>query len=226
MFLYPVNQKFFDSLLNIFSSDKFKNGFIVAVIDCTGHGVPGAFMTMLASSSLRRITIDEQCMDPGKILKRLNSIVKKSLQQDSEHVISDDGLDASICFVDIEKKIMTFAGARLSLSVIQSGGLTTVKGDRKSIGYRKSELDFEFTNHEIVLENNMLFYLYTDGVTDQLGGAKRIPFGRKRFNHRLLDNRNKSFTEQKEEIITAFNQYKGDNEIQDDVTVIGFKVET
>ncbi len=209
---------------DIYYAECFKNGFLLAVIDCTGHGVPGALMTMVASSGLRRITIDEGCLDPADILNRLNSIIKTSLHQDTEHATSDDGLDASVCFVNTTDKTLTYAGARLPLIYINGNETTIVKGDHQSIGYKKSDLDYKFTNHDIDIHDGMAFYLYTDGIVDQLGGKKRIPFGKRRFCDLLLKSHNESFREQQNMLTDVFEKYKGDNEIQDDITVVGFSV--
>jgi phosphate-selective porin/CheY-like chemotaxis protein len=198
------------------------DGFIVAVIDCTGHGVPGAFMTMIAITSLRRIIRDENCYEPAKILKRLNFLVKTSLQQETEHAQSDDGLDATICFVKQHEQRLIFAGAKLPLYYIHNDKLTVIKGDKQSLGYKKSDLNFTFTNHTVNLEEGMSFYLSTDGFLDQLGGPKRFRFANKRFKNMLLENHHYTFEEQSERFLQAFNEYKGDNDRQDDVTVVGF----
>ncbi len=209
---------------DIFTMDFFEDGFIAAVIDCTGHGVPGAFMTMLASSNLDRIIKDEGCRDPGKILKRLNYLVKTLLKQDTGDALSDDGLDASMCFFNTIDKTLTYAGARLPLVYIKNGEIKTIKGDRQSIGYKKSDVNLEFENHQFSFEDGMAFYLYTDGIVDQLGGKKRMPFGKKRFYNLLLAIHNSSFEEQRLGILEAFEKHKNNNETQDDITVIGFRV--
>jgi len=205
---------------DIFYVESYDDGLMIAVMDCTGHGVPGAFMTMIAATSLRRIVTDENCHEPAEILKRLNLMVKISLQQDTKHVTSDDGLDAAICW--IKPSNLTFAGAKLPLYYIQGDKLTTIKGDKQSLGYKKSQLDFVFTSHTIEIEKGMSIYLATDGFIDQLGGSKRFPYGRKRFENLLLENCQKSFEEQSQTLRQAFDDYKGDNDRQDDVTVVGF----
>ncbi len=201
------------------------NGFtVVAVIDCTGHGVPGAFMTMLASSGLRRITVDENCLNPSEILTRLNMIVKKSLQQDSDHVRSDDGMDAAVCVVSPEQKELTFAGANLPLTYAYQDQIHAIKGDRHSIGYKKSDMDYQFTNHTVAVEKDMVFYLYTDGITDQLGGQKRRMFGNRRLREALLKRHQLPFDKQKEEVVVEFDNYRSDHTAQDDFTLIGFRI--
>jgi len=209
---------------DIYYVEGFDTGFMIAVIDCTGHGIPGALMTMITASSLRSIIVDEGCLNPAEILKLLNSNVKKLLRQDKESTISDDGLDASICFVNTTENTLTYAGAKLPLTYLHHENVVTVKGDRQSIGYKKSDLDFKFTNHHIDIQPGMVFYLHTDGIVDQLGGEKRMPFGNKRFNDLLLEIHKESFEEQQNMISDTFEKYKGDSDTQDDVTVIGFSV--
>ncbi len=142
------------------------------MIDCTGHGVPGAFMTMIVSTNLRRIIREQASHSPAGIL-----------QQDNEHAKSDDGLDIAICLV--QENTLTFAGVRLPLYYIDNYELIIVKGDKQSLGYKKSDVNFEFTNHQIELKHNMAFYLSTDGFLDQLGNEKRFQFGKTRFKNLL-----------------------------------------
>ncbi len=198
------------------------DGFIVAVIDCTGHGVPGAFMTMIASTNLQRIIREEICHDPAEILKRLNFAVKTSLQQDTEHAQSDDGLDAAICLVKLNEKCLIFAGAKLPLYYIQQEKLTVIKGDKKSLGYKKSDLKFTFTDHTIEITDGMSCYLSTDGFLDQLGGPKQQIFSTKRFKQLLLESYHYSFSNQEEKLLKTFKEYQVYNERQDDLTVVGF----
>ncbi|MDM8522153.1 PAS domain S-box protein [Desulfococcaceae bacterium HSG8] len=217
---------------DIFFTDFFKNGFVVAVIDCTGHSVPGAFMTMIASSALRRIVKDECCYDPSEILKRLNLIVKKTLHQDTKHALSDDGMDAAICLVRMTDTYftsfeLTFAGARLPLFYTSDGEVTVVRGDKKSIGYKRSDLDFNFTDHTIPIKKGMNFYMATDGFWDQLGSDESSRFKVRSFGMRRLTNligeiSDLPFEEQREILLQNFNEYKTGNDIQDDVTVVGF----
>ncbi|MBU2512203.1 SpoIIE family protein phosphatase [bacterium] len=209
---------------DIYFANEFQDGFLVAVIDCTGHGVPGAFMTMLASSNLRRITMDEGCLEPAEILKRLNRIVKKSLQQDADYATSDDGMDASICFVNLKDKTLTFSGSRQSLVYTANGEVNTIKGDRESIGYKKSNPEYCFKNNVIPIEKGMSFYLFTDGYIDQLGGDNRTSLGNKRFQRLLKEHSHQPFEQQEQNIINAFNRYRGENEIQDDITIFGFSI--
>ncbi len=203
-------------------------GFIVAVIDCTGHGVPGAFMTMIASSGMTKIVKDEGCCDPAQILKQLNVFVKKTLQQDMDRALSDDGLDATVCLISglssgaPDNAQLIFAGAKLPLLHIYDDEITVVKGDRQSIGYKKSDLEFEFTNHIINIKEGMSFYLFSDGFADQLDEKDERRFGNRRFKNLLKEVMHLPFGKQREILLDAFHTYKGTNEMQDDVTVVGF----
>jgi serine phosphatase RsbU (regulator of sigma subunit) len=219
---------------DIFFTHFYLKGFVTALIDCTGHGIPGAFMTIIAASALKRIVKDDGCCDPAQILKRLNFIVKTTLKQDTGHAVSDDGLDAAICAVKYEFSeasrltepfMLTFAGAKMPLIWICNGKAAILKGDRQSIGYKQSErfdINFNFTNHRIKIERGMSFYMFTDGLVNQLGGNLYRPFSMKRFKSLLEKNRSSSFEAQRKRIIEAFNDYKGENETLDDVTVMGF----
>ena len=216
---------------DIFYTDCFGDNIIIAVIDCTGHGVPGAVMTMLAFSAIRRVTRNEECRDPAEILKRMNRIIKTTLQQDTEYALSDDGLDAAVARIQLSEAIgaserspeeLIFAGAKLSLTCVYDEAIRTIKGDRQSIGYKNSDLDFTFSKHSVKIEAGMSFYMASDGFTDQLGGKKGLRFGTRRFKNLLKENAELSFEAQQEKILQTFNEYRGDNERQDDVTVVGF----
>jgi len=225
---------------DIFFTESFEDGFIVAVIDCTGHGVPGAFMTMIAISALRRIIRDDGCHDPAEILKRLNFIVKTTLHQDKAYALSDDGLDAGICFVREQtadgrsQKIpveacafqtatcsLTFAGAKLSLFYVHNHEVNVIAGDKQSIGYRRSDLNFNFSDRTICIEKGTVVYMASDGFTDQLDGRDRR-FGSRRFRELLKKIAHLPFKKQREILLAAFEVHKGNNQRQDDVTVACF----
>ncbi len=218
---------------DIFFIEPVDEGFmIIAVVDCTGHGVPGAFLTMIASSALSRIISDEKCRDPALILKRLNLIVKATLHQDTAYAVSDDGMDAALCIINMKEKVLTFAGARLPLFYCRNGCLQVIKGDRQSIGYKqskRSDIAFDFTNHQIQIEKGMSFYMATDGFEDQLGGSEQSQFALSRFGSRrfislLGEISNLNFETQEAGLIEAFEAHKGNNNRQDDVTVLGFGI--
>jgi len=233
----------------------FEEGMMIAVIDCTGHGVPGAFMTLIASFGLKKIVKDEGCREPAVILRRLNFMVKTTLHQDTDYALSDDGLDAALCFISdhrgdsalrapedhhripaevgepstSDKKKITFAGAKMPLVYVHKGNFHVIKGDRQSIGYRRSDPNFEFTSHTMKIEKGMCFYMASDGFEDQLGENREsrfgcTSFGRRRLRELFRENSGLPFEKQQECLSQAFDQHKGDFERQDDVTVIGFRL--
>ena len=194
---------------------------IIALMDCTGHGVPGAFLTMIVYSEIRKIIMDEACHDPAEILKRLNIAVKKVLHTNSDKA-ANDGLDAAVCIIDHSEKKVTYAGARIPLYYVENGNLHKENGDKQSIGYKDSSDDFDFTNHTIEVEDSCAFYLNTDGFTDQLGGERRRRFGTKKFKDLILKHHDIPYTEQRKVFLQALMDYKGENEQIDDITLIGF----
>ncbi len=216
---------------DIFFTEKLEDGFVVAVVDCTGHGVPGAFMTMIASSGLKKIIRDEGCHNPAEILKRLSYFVKTTLHQDTAYAVSDDGMDAGIVRVirtDIESPAfglqaseLTFAGAKIPLYYVHKGEVNVIAGDKKSIGYRRSDLDFSFSDRTARIEKGTAFYMATDGFADQLGADSRR-FGTRRFRELLKAIAHLPFEKQREIILEAFEAHRGKGPRQDDVTVAGF----
>lgn len=212
---------------DIYTCDRVDGGILISVIDCTGHGVPGAFMTMLAGSAVRRIIREERITQPAVILKRLNRIIKAILQQDRVDSQSDDGLDAGICFYSEKEQTLYFAGAGLPLYVADETGLDVIKGDRQSIGYVSSDTGYAYTTHAVEVNGgSRTFYMVTDGYSDQLGGAKNKRFGSGSFKQLLAESRGKSLEDQAGIFLSALERHKGDNPQTDDVTMAGFRITT
>ncbi|MCF6290576.1 MAG: SpoIIE family protein phosphatase [Desulfobacterales bacterium] len=207
---------------DIFMFERFANGYLVAVMDCTGHGVPGAFVTMIVGSTCKTILKENDPADPAGLLGVLNTVVKNSLNQgEADSLSSDDGLDAGICFVNTENRTLTFAGAKIPLWYIVDSEIHEIRGDKQSLGYIRSDPDFRFTNHRISLETGAVYYLGTDGVTDQVGGQRRLPFGKRRLFDVLLRNWQLPLNRQRELLLTAFTEYQNDEDRRDDVSFIG-----
>jgi serine phosphatase RsbU (regulator of sigma subunit) len=204
-----------------FSDDEF----FVSVIDCTGHGVPGALLSMVAASILQRIVRAEKIKKPSEILKRLNLIVKLTLYQDSLYTISDDGMDMAICVVHKLSRKLTYAGARIPLLIVRNGISEVIKGDKISIGYRLSDTNYQYTDHEIDIQPDTSFYLFSDGFTSQTGGNGNRMFGMRRLRTLLEDISGKDFSEQKDIIMNVFNEYHKEMKRKDDITMLGFSVD-
>ena len=196
---------------------------LMALGDCTGHGVPGALMTMLASTILSRVAESTMCDNPAQILRELNILVRNSLNQNQKNTLSDDGLDIGICCIMRPEKKLIFAGAKINLYHFSIGNLETIPGDRQSIGYKRSRENFEYKNQTINPGPDSIFYLTTDGYLGQNGENDSRNFGRKRFEELLLCNSGRTLTEQKNLLEKAFQNYKGRKPQRDDVTVLGFK---
>ncbi|MBI9099624.1 MAG: SpoIIE family protein phosphatase [Spirochaetaceae bacterium] len=201
-----------------------KEGFLLAVCDCTGHGVPGALMTMTTYSVLNRIASHFIDDNPALILKELNKVLRSLLNQNTEKSLSDDGLDMGLCYYSKEDKRVIFSGAKNSLRIVQNGKLTELKGNKQSIGYFKSKEKFEYTNHEISIEENQTFYMTTDGFLDQNGGEKDFSFGKTRFNKMVLKYADLPLPEQKAHFEKELKEYMKDESQRDDIVVLGFKV--
>jgi serine phosphatase RsbU (regulator of sigma subunit) len=194
------------------------------VIDCTGHGVPGAIMTMIAGSSFDLAVKDNDHREPSKILEHLNSLVKKALNQHYRESASNDGLDIGICFVSKADGHVVFSGAGIGLHYVADGMVHEVRPDRQSVGYKSSRLSFQYTDHIISVKATTQFYLSSDGMLDQTGGPRDLPFGKRRFKRLLLEYHQEPLHEQRGLFEEALETYRGDETQLDDVTVLGFVV--
>lgn len=204
-----------------FSDDEF----FVSVIDCTGHGVPGALLSMVASSILQRIVRAEKMKVPSEILQRLNHIVKLTLYQDNLYTVSDDGMDVAVCVVNKLSRRLTYAGARIPLLIVRNGASEIIKGDKASVGYRLSDTDFKFTDHEIDIEKGTAFYLFSDGITSQTGGENNLMFGTNRLRKLLESLWGQSFDQQRMAIMDVFNAYHNEMKRKDDITLLGMSLD-
>ena len=198
--------------------------YLVAVIDCTGHGVPGALMTMTTNSLLDSIVSGKAKNDPGKILSILNIEVKSTLRKKDNESNVDDGLDIGLCLVSPKKKTMIYAGAKIPLYIIKSGEIKVIDADKNSIGYKKTPEDAVYTNHTISIEGDEFFYLASDGFHSQIGGENDFPIGKKKFMEIILEKNNLSSEEQLQNLQEKYDSHRRNNEQIDDILVIGFKI--
>ena len=204
----------------------FDNKGVIAVMDCTGHGVPGAFMSAVASSALSRVLHHLGHDDPAQILSGINLLVKTALHQDGTDgggQRSNDGLDAAICVVDPALKQVRFAGAGLSLVAHVAGAQRTFKGDKVSLGYAESPSDHTFRTQVVDYLPGDTFVLFTDGVIDQVGGPHRRLLGRKRLEAILADLSDKPLSEQLTLLQERLNQWRGGEHLRDDMTFLAFR---
>ncbi|MFH1320379.1 MAG: tetratricopeptide repeat protein [Bacteroidota bacterium] len=201
-----------------------KNGKVfVAACDCTGHGVPGAFVSMIGNDLLNQIIIEKGIENPGEILTNLNNGVKSVFTREDSEQQAEDGMDMALCVFDNDLKTLEFAGAKNTLLVIQNGELIQIKGDINPIG-GVTEKNYQFTNHEIDIQNGNTIYMASDGYQDQFGGPAGKKFMIKRFKEKLLSIQDKDMKEQKEILHQSITDWKGDQPQVDDICVIGIRV--
>ncbi len=202
---------------------KFDDGFTVIIGDCTGHGVPGALMTMAVNAILDRI-VDEMCHDdPALILNELNRLLHQTLSRGCNESDLRDGMDAGVIFVSKKGKVL-YSGARISLFIIEGGEAEEVKGISYTVGTDAEQNGKHFVNHKIQLKPGMSFYLATDGLKDQVGGEQRLPFGKKGMLAVLKSIQECTMEEQKEILWSTYEDYKKDEILRDDVTMFGFRL--
>ena len=204
-----------------------KEYIIVVAADCTGHGVPGAFMSMLGISFLNEIVQRREVTQANQVLEELRKQVKDSLRQHGQAEESRDGMDMSICAINRKDNSMQFAGAFNSLYIIREKDgepeLLEVKADRQPVGFHPGK-DKPFTNHEIQLETGDSYYMYSDGYIDQIGGKDSKKFMRKNFTKLLLEINDRSMFEQKSILDKTITQWMQDHTQIDDILVMGWRV--
>lgn len=207
---------------------KKENLFIIAAADCTGHGVPGAFMSMLGVAYLNEIinktaiNIHIKALNADDILNQLREKVITSLHQSEAKGESKDGMDMALCIIDIESKTLQFAGAYNPVIIIRKGEIIELKGDKMPVSFHQRK-DIPFTRHDFNLKDGDCLYMFSDGYVDQFGGEKKQKYLLKRFKELLLRIYLKPMLEQKSIIEQEYNDWRGDLTQVDDVLVIGFR---
>lgn len=195
--------------------------YLVALADCTGHGVPGAMMSIVGHSLLHEIVDGENCTDPAKILEILNKEIIKSLRQKTLEK-SSDGMDVSVLKINLERQTVTFAGAYQQIYWV-NGKLNIYKGDRQPIGGLQHDSNRKFTNHTFSYSLGDSIYLTSDGFQDQFGGAKNKKFLSSRLKQLLVNNHKYSMQAQSHIFNQAFEEWRGQHDQIDDVSMIGIK---
>jgi len=196
---------------------------VIVLADCTGHGVPGALLSMIGSNILDRIIVGKGITNPGDILYRLDREICRALRTSGD--IVNDGMDVAVCTIDELSNTIEFAGAKQSLIYIRENQLYQVKGDRESIGGKSPNDCTIFTNHELSIDEKTSFYLYSDGICDQFGGESGKKFMIKRLKQFIIENYGFPFSYQKELLKKNLSDWQGEEERVDDVLVIGFSPE-
>jgi len=201
--------------------------FLIGVADCSGHGVPGAFMTMTVSAILDHVLSETPDSDPAAILGGLNRMVRAALARGRDNPRFDNGLDIGLCLVRPDTGDLLFAGGRIGLHIVDpaaGGTVGEVKGDAQSLGYRRSDIGHRFTTHRVELTPGRSFYLTTDGFLDQAGGARGFGFGNRRFTAMLLEHDSVPMDERRAAFAQALAEHQGERAQRDDITLVGFTV--
>jgi serine phosphatase RsbU (regulator of sigma subunit) len=201
---------------------------ILIIADSTGHGVSGAFITMLIKAIERELLIfikDNKNISTSKILNIFNNRMKELLNQHSKDstTISDVGFDGAVLYINRKESFAQYSGANTPIFISQNNKIKIIKPDKFSIGYKKSTCNFEFCEHFIDLTNSQIIYITTDGFIDQLGGEKGFPFAKRRFIDLIQKYHNESLSEQKLLFKKAIKEYQKSYENTDDRTVIALK---
>lgn len=195
--------------------------FAFGAIDCTGHGVPGAFMSMIGMNSLNRI-VSRGITEPNGMLDLLHREIRQALQQEVSG--NNDGMDASLCVYHRDRNLLEFAGAKSPLVYVREGEVVQIKGDLHPIGGSKSKPVIDFKKHEITIDRPTMVYLFTDGFRDQFGGPENQKFMSKRFTQLLLQIHALPLADQLKTLEASFNEWKGKNDQTDDVLVMGVRL--
>ncbi len=202
-------------------NDDFVN---FAAVDCTGHGVPGAFMSLVGNNNLNSAIRSVTEVKPSLILESLNKGVTSVLRQKEEDSQIKDGMDIALCTIDKSRKKLQFAGAYRPLYFVRDGELTEIKGDKNPIGGGELQKAKTFTNHEFELKKGDCIYIFSDGFTDQFGGPKGKKFMPKQLKKILTKISAENINTQEKVIRKAFDDWKGEEEQLDDVMIIGMKI--
>ncbi len=202
--------------------EKVGDSIIFAAADCTGHGVPGAMVSVVCSNALNRAVNEYQLTKPSEILEKVRQLVTKTFQKSESEV--RDGMDISICNLNINTNELLWAGANNPLWIVrtEANEIEELKADKQAIGY--TENPNPFTTHKIQLQAGDLIYIFSDGFADQFGGEKGKKFKSASMKKLLISLKNKNLNEQKSTITKTFNNWKGDLEQVDDICLIGVRI--
>jgi ligand-binding sensor domain-containing protein/serine phosphatase RsbU (regulator of sigma subunit) len=197
---------------------------LIAAVDCTGHGVPGAFMSMIGNDLLNEIVGSKKITEVDKILTELHRSISQTLKQQNN--ANQDGMDLTLCIIDHEAGYLDFAGAKNSLMYIRDGELNIIKGDKLPIGgwMKKDETVRHFEKHQIKLDGKTQFYMFSDGYQDQFSEEYRKKFARHRIREMLMDIHTLPMEKQGQLIEQKLDEWQGNEPQTDDILVIGFQI--
>jgi len=203
---------------------KIGNKHLFAAVDCTGHGVPGAFMSLVGANGLNGAIKEHKLNDPGMILDDLNAYSHESLNKEGDENAVRDGMDISLCAIDYKNMQLDYAGAYNPLYIIRNGEILITKGDKFAIGSFEPGVK-NFNTQTIPLEKGDLIYVFSDGYADQFGGLKGKKFMYRQFRETLLSIKDLTMDEQRSLLDQKIEAWKGSFEQVDDILIIGVRIE-
>lgn len=202
--------------------DRVNGRVAFAAVDCTGHGVPGAFMSLIGHNGLNQAIRERGAGRPSEVLKVLNKLAFEALHKDREQFLVRDGMDMALCNYDPSRRVLEYAGANSPLYIVRGTEVLRFQPDKRPIG--SFEMDGQdFTDHRILLEQGDMVYLFSDGYADQFGGPKGKKFLYKRFRDLLLEISRYPAERQSSMLEEAFRGWRGVHEQVDDILVIGMR---
>jgi serine phosphatase RsbU (regulator of sigma subunit) len=202
--------------------ERMEERVLFAAVDCTGHGVPGAFMSLVGYNGLNQAVKELGRSKPSEILHELNRIAYGALHKDREQALVRDGMDMALCSYDPTRQLLEYAGANCPLYVVRQGEVLQFAPDKNAIG--SFDLDGRsFTDHRIRLQAGDMVYVFSDGYADQFGGPKGKKFLYRRFRELLVEVSALPTDEQRDRINAGFNAWRGAHEQVDDILVIGIR---
>ncbi len=204
-----------------------KGKLVLAAIDCTGHGVPGVFMSLIGNTLINEIILEKEILNPAQVLELLDEGVRESLHQNGNGVVSQDGMEMSICVIDPKRRKVSYAGAVVPIYVVDKNKIQVLKGSSRSIGGNRpangSRKKVRFGSHEFQMDLGAEVFMFTDGYMDQFGSPEYTKFNAGRFKKLLCDIQGDSVKKQKKQLEQAFDQWKGETPQTDDTLIMGFK---
>ncbi len=203
---------------------KKQDKVLFATVDCTGHGVPGAFMSIVGHNLLKHVVTNTSLVEPALILDALNKGVSDTLHSSGDEVAAKDGMDVSLCSINFDKLELEYSGAYNPLYLLRDGALQEIKGDKFPVGFFVGEGERKFTNHNIKLQKGDMLYVFSDGYADQFGGPNGKKFMARNFRDVLLKIHNMTINDQKLFLDKTIETWKGTLEQVDDILVWGVKI--
>lgn len=193
-----------------------------AVADCTGHGVPGAIMSMLGISFLNDVVSSVKILSPAEILDTLRERIIKELRQTDKQINNKDGMDISLCCLNVKTLELQWAGANNPLTIVRNNTIEKIKADKQPIGFYPMQRPF--TNHNLLLQQGDCIYIYSDGYADQFGGAEGKKLTYKKLDQLFLAHSQTPMGEQKKVFKNYFEEWRGSSDQIDDVCILGVRI--